>query len=233
MEARVLVCGACGGTLPERVGTCPFCSAVVVARHCLSCFQPNLESAVHCAACGRELGLEPIADGADPLRCPSCDVPFVKVPAGSGDVHECPRCLGQFLAHDTLRALCEERIELRLRGELQPQLAGPTSQQRQPVRYVPCPICHARMNRKNFGERSGVVVDVCKADGVYLDRGELPRVLAFVEAGGLRDAERREDERRKEASRKSAMAAFTVAHDPQESTDHGVFVIDLLRHLLM
>jgi Zn-finger nucleic acid-binding protein len=41
------------------------------------------------------------------------------------------------------------------------------------------------MNRKNFAEVSGVIVDVCKKHGTWFDLGELPRVLAFVAAGGL------------------------------------------------
>lgn len=36
-------------------------------------------------------------------------------------------------------------------------------------------------NRKNFGRSSGVIVDICRRHGVWFDRGELPRVLAFVE----------------------------------------------------
>lgn len=41
------------------------------------------------------------------------------------------------------------------------------------------------MHRKNFGGRSGVIVDVCTSHGTWFDAEELPRVLAFVEAGGL------------------------------------------------
>lgn len=36
------------------------------------------------------------------------------------------------------------------------------------------------MARKNFGERSGIVVDVCKVHGVWLDRGELDALLAYA-----------------------------------------------------
>jgi hypothetical protein len=41
------------------------------------------------------------------------------------------------------------------------------------------------MNRKNFGDSSGIIVDVCSLHGCWFDAGELPAVLKFVEEGGL------------------------------------------------
>lgn len=208
MDANVLRCGSCGGTIGEGVGTCPFCQATIESRHCLACFHANLASAAHCAACGRELGLEVVPD-VDALRCPSCagEVDFVAIPAGArGVVRECPRCTGQFVDHETLRSLFEERAVL---GTATPRTPAPT--QLGPVRYLPCPVCHARMNRKNFAERSGVIVDVCKLHGIWFDHGELPRVLAFVEAGGLREAERRAEDQKRALAKEAASAAHYVS----------------------
>ncbi len=207
MDAIVLRCQSCGGTLTEGAGECPFCHATVAARHCLACFHANLASAVHCAACGRELGLEPLPD-PDTMRCPSCpgEAHFVALPAGAnGTVHECPRCTGQFVDHATLRALFAERTPLSLGVPRAPQSAP-----QGPVRYLPCPVCHARMNRKNFGERSGVIVDVCKSHGIWFDHGELPRVLAWVEEGGLQDLAQREEQRRRETAREAAISAMSL-----------------------
>jgi Zn-finger nucleic acid-binding protein len=41
------------------------------------------------------------------------------------------------------------------------------------------------MNRTNFGHRSGIVIDVCKSHGVWLEHNELRRVLNFIDSGGL------------------------------------------------
>jgi len=60
------------------------------------------------------------------------------------------------------------------------------------VRYLPCPLCHASMNRVNFGRVSGVVIDVCKLHGTWFDAGELTRVIAFAAAGGLEKTRERE-----------------------------------------
>ena len=44
------------------------------------------------------------------------------------------------------------------------------------------------MNRRNFGDRSGVILDLCSPHGVWFDADELARVLDWVRAGGLRAA---------------------------------------------
>ena len=46
------------------------------------------------------------------------------------------------------------------------------------------------MLRKNFLNRSGVVVDVCAVDGVWFDRGELTTILDFAATGAMAKAER-------------------------------------------
>jgi Zn-finger nucleic acid-binding protein len=46
-------------------------------------------------------------------------------------------------------------------------------------------VCGELMVRRNFGETSGVVVDVCSPHGVWLDRGELGQLLEFCATGEL------------------------------------------------
>jgi hypothetical protein len=41
------------------------------------------------------------------------------------------------------------------------------------------------MNRRNFMRASGVIVDECRADGVWLDCDELGKIGAYVASGGL------------------------------------------------
>jgi Zn-finger nucleic acid-binding protein len=63
------------------------------------------------------------------------------------------------------------------------------------------------MNRKNFAGVSGVILDVCKSHGTWFDQGELPRVLAFVAAGGLAHSKKREAEEQARAARAARVAA--------------------------
>jgi Zn-finger nucleic acid-binding protein len=56
--------------------------------------------------------------------------------------------------------------------------------------YRPCAVCGALMNRQNYGRKSGVILDVCRAHGIWFDAGELPRVLAWIRDGGEQRAGR-------------------------------------------
>jgi Zn-finger nucleic acid-binding protein len=74
------------------------------------------------------------------------------------------------------------------------------------VAYLACPCCGTRMNRHLYGRLSRVIVDACREHGVWFDRGELAKVLWFVEEGGLERARRRMLEEKAEEAR-SARAA--------------------------
>jgi Zn-finger nucleic acid-binding protein len=50
------------------------------------------------------------------------------------------------------------------------------------------------MNLQNFARYSGVIVDVCKAHGIWFDSGELGAVVRFVKSGGMEKARRKEIE---------------------------------------
>lgn len=219
-EARTLKCSNCGGNLPESARTCAYCKAVVAARRCAECFHMNLLAAVHCAACGHELGLEPVPEPED-LPCPACEAPFMGIPTeASGRVHECTGCGGQWVDHTSLRTLFERRVRLCLDWGRRPDaLPSPATTR---VRYLPCPMCRQLMNRRNFGERSGVIVDVCRSHGVYFDPGELPRVLAFVARGGLEEAARREAEREREQRKSIAEAASRMSWEHEQSRHHDL-----------
>src|SRR5262249_35738226 len=116
----------------------------------------------------------------------------------------CPKCGGQLVEHGLLRDLLERR---EVYGHTAPRhTARPPPLAAAPVRYVPCPTCGQLMNRKNFAGISGVIVDVCTNHGIWFDRGELPRVLAFAESGGLARARKRQIDDL-ERARKDAVSA--------------------------
>jgi Zn-finger nucleic acid-binding protein len=54
------------------------------------------------------------------------------------------------------------------------------------------------MNRSNYGGGSGVIVDVCGPHGVFFDRGELTRIVDFLEKGGWYHVKKREKARMEE-----------------------------------
>ncbi len=69
------------------------------------------------------------------------------------------------------------------------------------------------MNRVNFARVSGVILDICKADGVWFDREELRRIVEFIRAGGLETSREREREEWEAAKRKKPFASSSGVMD--------------------
>ena len=180
-EAGLLRCPNCGGDVAEAARTCGYCHVELATLRCHHCYGMNAARSAHCSACGRELGLEP-AFGEDERACATCKKTLVAFRGTGGVLLDCADCGGQFVEHELLSSLLESRevTGLAVQRRVRRAALGVGA-----VRYVPCPTCRQLMNRKNFGGASGVVVDVCSAHGTWFDEGELPRVLAFVESGGL------------------------------------------------
>lgn len=122
------------------------------------------------------------------------------VDCGPGALHDCGRCGGQFVEHDAMRDLVERHDRLDVVPRKPPAPAPVDTH----VRYVACPVCGALMNRRNFGANSGVIVDVCAKHGTWFDAGELPRVLSFIESGGLTRARQRQAEAEARREREQA-----------------------------
>lgn len=162
-------------------------------------------AATYCAGCGRPLGLDPIGTG-DSLACPRCPARLTAFSGAPGKLYDCGGCGGQFVEHTLIRALLERR---EICGTAVPRRTERARRQGSAVRYVPCPACGALMNRQNFGVTSGIIVDICGHHGVWFEEGELPRVLDFVEKGGLERARRR---REAESPQKRPPSAIDTAH---------------------
>ena len=95
--------------------------------------------------------------------------------------------MGLFFDHNELEALLELsvsnvfRIDRKRLDTINSELYHRDSTQ---THYIKCPVCREFMGRKNFGAKSGVIVDRCRSDGVWLDGGELKRLLEWKKAGG-------------------------------------------------
>ncbi len=145
------------------------------------------------------------------LPCPGCHANMAMAPldpqlAGSSyrgcDPHVlgCPRCGGAWVDRRTLEDIVEASSATA--AELDPRgVPRRTMAMAESVVYRPCPRCGERMHRRNFGRYSGIVVDDCWSCGSFFEAGKLEGVVAFVRAGGLALARRRDAE---EAGRKLA-----------------------------
>jgi Zn-finger nucleic acid-binding protein len=154
-----------------------------------------------CARCGAEVTRE-LIDDATPLPCPRCREPMQALRLGETAARECGACGGLWLDPSSLQKLSDGRED---HADIVGMLAARIPTAAVPpdvVHYVPCPECGQLMNRKNFAQSSGVILDVCAKDGIWLDRGELERVLGFVSGGGLARARAHEQERLIEEQRR-------------------------------
>ena len=64
------------------------------------------------------------------------------------------------------------------------------------------------MNRVNYARVSGVLVDICKAHGVWFDRDELRKVAEFIQSGGLDRARVQRNEELDSEARRLRIAAI-------------------------
>jgi Zn-finger nucleic acid-binding protein len=169
---------------------------------CLGC-GARVDEGAPCAC--DQIGDNPYRDAAPSSRavlgaCPRCSQALAQVDYAETPLDECGGCGGVFVEAwilDRLVAAREARISLSL------SLPVRTLHRERQVRYLRCPRCSTQMNRKIFGRSSGVVVDICKSDGIWFDSGELASVLEFIECGGLERAQQREVEEREEELRRA------------------------------
>jgi Zn-finger nucleic acid-binding protein len=86
------------------------------------------------------------------------------------------------------------------------------------------------MARMTFGQRSGVIVDVCRAHGTWFDAGELDAVMAFVRGGGLETELAKAPKPEVDAEARKLEAALTVEllHEQQKDEEE---VKDLVYYL--
>jgi Zn-finger nucleic acid-binding protein/RNA polymerase subunit RPABC4/transcription elongation factor Spt4 len=212
MEARVIRCSGCGASVPFDAPQCPYCQAQLATVACPACFALVPLAANHCPACGAAMAAReiPTPDGAP---CPACAKPLAAAKVGDLEVRECHACGGLWLDRVVFEQLGASRER---QGAVLGALPSPTTPQvvsPGAIQYRPCPSCHQRMNRVNYARRSGVVLDVCKEHGLWFDKDELRRVLAFISGGGLDRARALEIEELKEAKR----AAVQISQHPASS----------------
>lgn len=186
--------------MPVEALQCPYCAAQLATVACPACFALAPISAQHCLKCGTALVVRQRAVAAG-SACPACGQALGLEQVGELERLACRACGGLWLDRAIFEQLGASR---EWQGAVLGALPSPSAPSAPPlgeVRYRPCPACNQRMNRVNYAKRSGVVLDVCKAHGIWFDQDELRRVLAFIAGGGLDRARARDIEDLNEAKR--------------------------------
>ncbi len=167
-------CASCGANLPVGVDEC---------QHCQTLNDTDF----------RLLGRARVADAkrpAEEAQCPRCQTPLMSLKIQMGEsypVHRCKRCLGTFFASEDLERLVSSVADDTTLNEARlAQLCREAPREVWPITYIPCPCCRQTMQRKTFGQSSGVICDHCRDHGLWLDGGELGRLLSWARAGGAK-----------------------------------------------
>jgi len=198
---RALRCSSCGANLKEAARSCEFCAAEVTLEErrlsavCPKCWARASTEASFCMECGIKIEVQALTALPAGTTCPRCRGAMRARILGTASVVECEACGGMWLGADHFDRLCEQEDE--------PELASRGLRRDEPrakvdvneVRYLPCVVCSDFMQRRNYAQSSGVVIDVCRQHGVWLDHRELSTILEFVRKGGLDRARLRQIER--------------------------------------
>jgi Zn-finger nucleic acid-binding protein len=187
-----------------------------------------------CVYCGdrndidlKEIHYYTTHENCAPRICPRCDIGLKTLDLklnGTFLIDRCEQCLGLFFDPGELEALLEVSVSnvflINRTGLDSINLRRQADQH--PIAYIKCPVCSQPMHRVNFGTRSGVIVDRCKAHGVWLDGGELRHLMEWMKLGGkLLDQERQEqlrkEEQKRESEQKAKLAAYRSEPSPFES----------------
>ena len=198
-DAAVVRCGSCGAALEPEGESCSFCGSSVVRRPdptgpvCPECFARTPAGSRFCTACGVAFRPEPLVVPARELPCPACSVPMSPRAVAGEAVDECAKCQGLWIPEGRLEPLVERARKARESGSgPPPALPAPRVRSGNPatqrVEYRRCPECDTQMQRRNFRRSSGIIVDVCRRHGTWLDPDELEQIAGFVLGRG-RDAD--------------------------------------------
>lgn len=177
---------------------------------CQNCSAPLSAFKGTCEYCGsynnvdRDLLMNaPLSSRPSTLLCPVCGGEMRNIKLGmEGDTplcaDQCATCFGLFFPFFKLEIVLNDLARFGFLKDM-PRLTDLTrnSPVETKITYRKCPVCAKIMNRTNFGKRSGVITDQCHGHGIWLDAGELQRLVEWKNSGGkLVD-----EEYRKEAAR--------------------------------
>jgi Zn-finger nucleic acid-binding protein len=186
-QIPLLKCGNCGGAVERKQEHCSFCGHSLLERYrrkttlCPECLTRIDEDSRHCRSCGVDIRPHGLPAIPDNRACPRCEGALQIRVLEAHEVIECADCEGLWLDSGTF-----ERLKVTAERPAQttplPGVEAPRPIPNE-MRYIPCLVCNQLMMRRAFsvrGRSSGVIVDLCRGHGIWLDATELGRVLAFV-----------------------------------------------------
>ena len=233
-DSAVVRCSACGAPREGDEAECRYCGSSFTVHErdldtiCPVCMARVSGGARFCDHCGSPILVDQAAAAATPLRCPACGpanrLRSRRLGGEPVAVAECAVCGGLWVERRVFEVLLVRARHAQLGGAAlaiageRPAAAAPAPGPGEAGGagwaggggghlYRPCAVCGSLMNRQNYGRRSGVILDLCAAHGIWFDLDKLPRVLAWVQGGGEQRAEAIEAEEAQTEARGRRLAA--------------------------
>ncbi|NNF67992.1 MAG: hypothetical protein HKM98_10840, partial [Gammaproteobacteria bacterium] len=184
-DTSALTCPQCGGQADRKLARCQHCESALATVRCASCFGLAFRGNVHCPQCGGSLASPAVVvhdTGRQALPCPRCKSDMDATVVDKTLIDLCADCGGVWLDHSAFETLIREQEYSALTSALNiPGSATQATYQQieKGQLYVPCPLCEQFMHRRNFAKRSGIILDVCAAHGIWFDANELSRVFNY------------------------------------------------------
>lgn len=203
--------------------------------NCSSCSAPLSGPSTICEYCGRrnDVDLRGIhkytqVKPDSERSCPRCNVPLHTINLKKDDrfyIERCNQCMGLFFDPNELEALLDDsvshvfNIDLKRLDTITKELYFNDDEHRL---YIKCPVCSEFMKRTNFGTKSGVIIDRCPKHGIWLDGGELKRLLEWKKAGGQMLHEQRNSDTKDQTINKSNHYGYSNAGGNAEGLADGI-----------
>jgi Zn-finger nucleic acid-binding protein len=163
---------------------------------CTSCSAPLLANTNRCLYCNTRSDVDLHAKHPYKVEkllskriCPNCDKSLQTIRLKTPEplaIERCQTCFGLFFDKGEIEMIMQSSVSnvFDINHEHIDNINKDRYRKPQKIRYLKCPDCQRHMNRVNFGQRSGVVVDQCIVHGIWLDSGELTHLLEWKKAGG-------------------------------------------------
>lgn len=203
-------CASCNGNLNGTETVCPYCGSreeVDLRAVNSRCLGDAAEACPRCESALETWQLNVATDQThlDIERCRECSGIFFN-----------PGELESFLHHQVVSTvwLDWDKIEA-LKAEA--ASANDDHWKEHEKHYLSCPVCKEIMNSVNFGRRSGVLIDVCRPHGIWLDGGELRRISEWWHAGGKHEHQANEIakvERMRSEAKPVTLPSYSMDHYP-------------------
>ncbi len=122
-------------------------------------------------------------------HCPECKTALVTISVKAGsesiEIEQCKTCFGLFFDHGEIEKILDANVKnIFVNRQLIDNINKDHSQDNIDFSYLDCPVCKKKMNRRLFGYKSGVIINHCIDDGIWLNNGDLTHLMEWKKAGG-------------------------------------------------